>query len=308
MEKHLLGKVAIITGAAQGIGRGIARGLAAEGVKVIICDVNESEALATKKTIEGAGGVADVFLCDVSNMDEVTRMVNYTIETFGTLDIIVNNAARLGSGSIVSLTADEWDRLTITKMRGTFNLMHCATPFMIKRHFGRVFNCASEAWTGLVDNDAYSAANAGVVGLTYASAKELYRHGITVNAYCPQGASPGHEVEYNKMLKNIKAVTGRDADPRLLEQVEKDHGDPINLAPFIAYLCSEEAAYITGEVFAIKSSGKIGRYSYPKVVNNIERPAGSEPLWDFDELGKVFRDDVMGHDYVSHAKKSVWEK
>lgn len=308
MEKHLSERVAIVTGAAQGIGRGIARGLAAEGVKVIICDVNESEALATKKTIEGAGGVADIFLCDVSNMDEVKRMADYTIERFGALDIIVNNAARLGSGSIVSLTGDEWDRLTITKMRGTFNLMHCAIPFMIKQHFGRVFNCASEAWTGLVDNDAYSAANAGVVGLTYASAKELYRYGITVNAYCPQGASPGHEVEYNKMLKNIKAVTGRDPDPALLSQVEQDHGDPINLAPFIAYLCSEEAAYITGEVFAIKSSGKIGRYSYPKVVNNIERPAGSGPLWDFDELGKIFRDDVMGHDYVSHAKKSVWEK
>lgn len=308
MEKHLLGKVAIVTGAAQGIGRGIARGLAAEGVKVIICDVNESGALEVKKTIESAGGVADVFLCDVSNMDSVNRMVDYTIETFGTIDIIVNNAARLGSGSIVSLTADEWDKLITVKTRGAFNLMHSSTPFMIKNHFGRIFNCASDAWTGLVDNDAYSAANAAIVGLTYASAKELYRYGITVNAYCPQGASPGHVVEYNKMLKNIKAMTGRDPDPALLSQVERDHGDPINLAPFISYLCSEEAEYITGEVFSIKSSGKISRYSYPKEINQIERPAGSGPLWDFDELGKVFRDSVMGRDYVSHAKKSVWER
>ncbi|MDE6589862.1 MAG: SDR family oxidoreductase [Oscillospiraceae bacterium] len=126
-----------------------------------------------------------------------------------------------------------------------------------------------------MDNDAYSAANAGVVGLTWASAKELYRHGITVNAFCPQGASPAHTVKYNKMLRNVKAITGQDPDPALLKAVEADHGDPVNLGPVFAYLSTEEAGYISGEVFALKSSGKIERYQYPQVISRAQREEGT---------------------------------
>ena len=154
-----------------------------------------------------------------------------------------------------------------------------------------------------MDNDAYSTSNAGVVGLTWASAKELYRHGITVNAYCPQGASPGHAVEYNKMLRNVKAMTGHDPDPALLAVVEADH---VNLGPIIAYLSTDDAAYISGEVFAIKSSGKIDRYCYPSVVGHAERPSLDDPVWKVEELSEVFRKQVLGEDYESHASKRMW--
>lgn len=291
--KHLDGKVAIVTGSGQGIGRGIAIYLAREGAKVItnnrkpngasIDNYDKSsmpeeewnemlslsgDAEGTAKTIEKEGGTAVHFYGDVSDPAIAEAIVQKATDTWGRIDIVVNNAAGLGSGSITSLTEEKWDYMTVPKMKGAFNLMHYAVPYMIEQKFGRIFNCSSDAWVGLPDNDAYSAGNAGIVGLTWAAAKELFRHGITVNAYCPQGASPGHAVEYNKMLRNVKAITD--------------------------------------EVFSIKSSGKIFRYQYPVPVTHAERPADSGFLWDVDELDDVFKKTVMGEDYVSHASKKMW--
>lgn len=330
--KSLEGKVAIVTGSGQGIGRGIAIYLAREGAKVItnnrkpngasIENYDKSsmpreeweemrrlsgDAESTAAFIKKEGGEALAFYGDVSDPAVAENMVKKAINTWGRIDIVVNNAAGLGSGSIASLTEAKWDYLTVPKMKGAFNLMHFAVPHMMEQKFGRIFNCSSDAWTGLPDNDAYSAGNAGIVGLTWAAAKELYRHGITVNAYCPQGASPGHAVEYNKMLRNVKAITGQDPDPRLLKVVEDDHGDPTNLGPFFAYLSTEEASYISGEVFSVKASGKIARYQYPVPITHAERPADSGFLWKVEELGEVFKQTIMGTDYVSHAAKSMWK-
>ncbi|MCI9227956.1 MAG: SDR family oxidoreductase [Dorea sp.] len=329
--KNLEGKVAIVTGSGQGIGRGIAIYLAREGAKVItnnrkpngasIENYNKSsmpveewaemrrlagDAESTAALIKKEGGEALAFYGDVADPAVAENMVNTAIDTWGRIDIVVNNAAGLGSGSITSLTEEKWDYMTVPKMKGAFNLMHFAVPHMMEQKFGRIFNCSSDAWTGLPDNDAYSAGNAGIVGLTWAAAKELYRHGITVNAYCPQGASPGHAVEYNKMLRNVKAITGQDPDPKLLKVVEDDHGDPVNLGPFFAYLSTEDASYISGEVFSVKSSGKIARYQYPVPITHAERPADSGFLWKVEELKDVFKQTIMGDDYVSHAAKSMW--
>lgn len=327
----LEGRVAIVTGSGQGIGRGIAVGLAREGAKVVTnnrkpgsvsvqsydkasmpeSDWNEMIALAgdaeaTAALIEGEGGCALPCYGDVAKPEDAERLVQTALDAWGRVDIIVNNAAGMGSGSIVNLDEALWDKLTVTKMKGAFNLMHAAVPHMIEQGFGRIFNGSSDAWVGLPDNDAYSAANAGIVGLTYAAAKELFRFGITVNAYCPQGQSPAHAVEYNKMLRNVKAATGVDPDPNLLKVVEEDHGDPVNLGPVLAYLSTEEAGYISGEVFGLKSSGKIDRYAYPQPIAHAERGEGEGFLWGVDELSGVFRDVVMGKDYVSHASKNAW--
>ena len=330
--KSLEGKVAIVTGSGQGIGKGIAIFLAREGAKVItnnrkpkkesirlkydrskIPDEDWKEMLKlagdaemTASVIESEGGEAIPFYGDVSDPAVAEELVNTAINQWGRIDIIVNNAAGLGSGSIVSLDEKSWDYMTVPKMKGAFNLMHYAVPYMIDQKFGRIFNCASDAWTGLVDNDAYSAGNAGVVGLTWASAKELYSYNITVNAYCPQGSSPGHAIEYNRMLRNVKAMTGADPDPNLLKKVEEDHGDPINLGPFIAYLSTDRASDISGEVFSICSSGDIGVYRYPEIVHKTGRKEETGFLWNVDELDEVFRKELLGEDYVSHAAKKMW--
>ncbi|MCI8994425.1 MAG: SDR family NAD(P)-dependent oxidoreductase [Lachnospiraceae bacterium] len=325
------GKVAIVTGSGQGIGRGIAIYLAREGARVITNNrsprsesilkydkdsmpENEwkemlslsGDAEATAELIRMEGGEAIHFYGDVSQNSSARDLVQLAIDTWGRLDILVNNAAGLGSGSIVALNEERWNYLTIPKMRGSFLMMHYAAPHMIKQNFGRIFNCGSSAWTGLADNDAYTAANAGVAGLTWASSKELFRHNITVNVYCPEGSSPGHAVEYNKMLRNIKAATGQDPDPKLLAVVESDHGDPINLGPFIAYLSTEEAGYISGEIFNIKSSGKIARYTQPELTPQIQRPEGAGPLWAVEELKDVFRREVLGEDYTCYAAQGAW--
>lgn len=330
--KSLEGRVAIVTGSGQGIGKGIAIFLAREGAKVItnnrkpkaesiklkydrsrIPDEDWQEMLKlagdaemTADIIKGEGGEAMPFYGDVSDFATAEKLVQAAMEKWGRIDIVVNNAAGLGSGSIVSLDEKSWDYMTVAKMKGAFNLMHFAVPHMIEQKFGRIFNCASDAWTGLVDNDAYSAGNAGVVGLTWASSKELYRYNITVNAYCPQGSSPGHAIEYNKMLRNVKNMTGSDPDPNLLKKVEEDHGDPVNLGPFIAYLSTEKASDISGEVFSIRSSGDIGVYRYPEIAARAGREEGTGFMWSVDELDDVFRKQLLGEDYQSHASKRMW--
>ena len=332
MSKVLEGKVAIVTGSGQGIGKGIAVGLAREGAKVITNNRKKGsgsltrynkedmpaedweqmvklagDAESTAELIKAEGGEAIPFFGDVSDPEVAKAMIQTAIDTWGRIDIIVNNAAGMGTGSIVNLTEKDWDYMTVSRTKAAFNLMHYAVPYMIEQRYGRIFNGSSDAWVGLPDNDAYSTSNAGMVGLTWAAAKELYRFGITVNAYCPQGESPAHAVDYNKMLRHVKAITGKDPDPRLLAVVEADHGDPVNLAPMLAYLATEEAGYISGEVFGLKSSGKIDRYSYPQVIARAARPAGEGPKWEVEELAKVFKETVMGEDYVSHASKSMWQ-
>ena len=331
MSGVLEGKVAIVTGSGQGIGKGIAVYLAREGAKVITnsrrcgsCSITRydknsmpeeewnqmisltGDAGITAEIIKAEGGEAIPFFGDVSDFSIAETMVQKAIDTWGRIDIVVNNAAGMGTGSVVALDENSWDYMTVKRMKGAFNLMHFAVPHMIEQKSGRIFNCSSDAWIGLPDNDAYSAGNAGVVGLTWAAAKELFRYNITVNAYCPQGASPAHIVDFNKMLRNIKCITGKDPDSCLLKVVEDDHGDPINIGPFIAYLSTEEAQYISGEVFGMKSSGKIDRYQYPHIISHAERSADSGFMWTVDELSKVFKETVMGEDYVSHASKSAW--
>lgn len=326
----LEGRVAIVTGSGQGIGRGIAIGLAREGCAVVTNnrkkgtvsaaaydkdsmpaeDYEEMKSLAgdaegTARLIADEGGTAVPCYADVSKWEDAERLVQTAIDEFGRIDIVVNNAAGLGSGSICALDEATWDKLTVTKMKGAFNVMHFAVPHMIEQGFGRVFNCSSDAWVGLVDNDAYSAGNAGIVGLTWAAAKELYRHGITVNAFCPQGASPSHAVEYNKMVRHVKEMTGQEPDPKLLAVVEADHGDPANLGPFFAYLSTPEAGHISGEVFAVKSSGRFERYAYPTTVAQISKEPGEGPLWDVSDLAKTFP-QLLGENYQSHAAQRQW--
>ena len=253
------GKVAVVTGSGQGIGRGIAIGLAREGAKVITNnrkpgglssqaydkdampteDYEQMASLAgdaesTVEFIKAEGGEALACYGDVANEADANKLIQTAIDTWGRIDVVVNNAAGMGTGGITQISDDDWDKMTVTKMKGAFHTMKAAVPHMVEQGFGRIFNGSSDAWIGLPGNDAYSAGNAGIVGLTYAAAKELFRFGITVNAYCPQGQSPAHAVEYNKMLRHVKEMTGKDPDPNLLAVVEANHGDPVNLGPVLA--------------------------------------------------------------------------
>lgn len=328
MTRKLEGRVAIVTGSGQGIGRGIAVYLAREGAKVITNnrkpgsgtlskynkeDIPEEDwkkmielvgdAESTAELIKMEGGEAAPFYGDVSDWDTAEKMVNFAVDTFGSIDIIVNNAAGTGSGSIIATDEVKWELLTKTKEKGSFNLMHFAVPHMIKKGYGRILNASSEAWTGIPDNIAYCVGNAGVVGLTWAAAKELWRYGITVNAFCPQGASPAHAVDYAAMVRNVKNITGKEPDPNILKVVEENHGDPIGIGPVIAFLCTEPASHISGAVFSIYASGVVKYYSNPVYISEISK---KDEFWTLDELEVAFRDQLLGKDYISPASIRLW--
>lgn len=327
MKKYLEGKVAIVSGSGQGIGKGIAVGLARLGAKVItnnrkpngesaqkyhkedmpaedweeFCRL-KGDAQTTADAIQAEGGEAIPFFGDCSDWATAEKMVKTAIDTWGRIDIIVNSAAGMGTGSIETMDEKNWDLFMGSRSRGAIALMHFALPYMKEQGYGRIINVASDAWTGLAGNDGYSASTASMVGLTWAAAKELDQFGITVNCVCPQGASPSHAVEYNALIRQITAA-GHAPDPKILAVVEADHGDPANLAPFIAVLCLEDG--INGSVFSIKSSGRFQAYTQPalgKMITNGDKG----PWWDVDELRTAVKDDMLGPDYKAPGKDYGW--
>lgn len=331
MGKSLEGKVAIVTGSGQGVGRGIALVLAREGAKVITNnrkpgsesasnykkeDMSPEEyakvlalkgdADATAELIRNEGGEASPFYGDVSDHQTAKRMIEFAIEKYGRLDILVNNAAGLGQGTIESTTEEEWDYQTLAKLKGAYNTMHFAVPVMKEQGFGRILNCASGAWMGIANLSAYSAGNAGVVGLTKAVAMEVASSNITANVFCPEAASPGHVVEFAKVVKTLEERLGKGAmaNPEKMKSVEEDHGPAENAAPFLAYLCTEDAAYVSGSVFTVKGSGKIELYSEAQITNRIWKKGEA---WTVDEL-KFSAPEELLFNYKSSAMVSSWQK
>ena len=318
MSKNLEGKVAIVTGSGQGVGKGIAVGLAREGVKVVTNNRKPSaqkepipaslseetrqrllrlkgDAESTANLIIAEGGEAVPFYGDVSDFDIAEKMVEAAIDAFGRVDIIVNNAAGLGSGSILETDESSWDYQNIAKVKGTFNLMRHATPHMVKQKYGRVINIASHAWVGLQGLAAYCSANAAVVGLTKAAAKDLHHFGITVNAICPEAESPGHVVEFNAMVAKLSKA-GINVPEDKLKEVEAAHGPAENLAPFVGYLCTPEAEYINGAVFAVTGNGNINYFTNP--IRRFEGLSKKDGMWTIEELSKVVPEQLL-KGYVS---------
>lgn len=320
MKKSLEGKVAIVTGSGQGVGRGIAIFLAKEGAKVITnnrkpkkndsISVNESfkpvgvseeltydkedlkkvlelrgDAESAAEEIRLNGGEAVPCYADVSDYDQAGKLVQTAVDTYGRLDIVVNNAAGLGFGPFIYMSQEDWDYQTKAKLKGTYNLLAHAVPIMIKQGYGRILNSASDAWIGIADLSAYSAANAGIVGFSKSIAKELDRFGITVNAYCPQAASPGH-LSFKATLKAMMKENGIQADPNDVRVAasEKEHGSAENLAPFLAYLCTEQASFISGAVFTVTGGGRISYYSEPVIIEEIKK---EDTPWSVEELAET---------------------
>lgn len=329
MTRNLDGKVAIVTGAGQGVGRGIALVLAREGAKVVVNDLEpgmdstskykkedmspeEYDKMllikgkkATVELIQSEGGVATPFYCDVTDHNATKEMIDFAVEKYGRLDILVNNAAGLGQGTIETTTEKEWDYQTLAKMKGTYNTMHHAVPIMKRQGFGRIINCSSAAFTGVSNLSAYSAANAAVVGLTKAVAMEVAPNNITANVYCPEAASPGHVVEFARVIRTLEERLGKEAiaDPESMKKVEEDHGPAENAAPFLAYLCTEDASFISGSVFTVKGSGKIDLFSEPIITNRIWKKGES---WTVEELKSAVPDQLL-FQYESPAMKKAWQ-
>ena len=236
-------KVAIVTGSARGLGKGIAKKLAEEGARVVIADMAGAEETAAE--INAEGGTASAFQVNVAKQDEVAALVQFAIDTYGTLDIMVNNAGINRDGMLHKMPVENWDTVIAVDLTGTFYGTQEALKYMRGKGYGRIINISSGSWLGNIGQANYAAAKAGVVGLTKTAARESARKGITCNVICPGF------IETDMTLK-LKEVNDGAAWDSMMQRIPMGYaGKPSDVGNMVAFLASDEAAYITSEVINV---------------------------------------------------------
>ncbi len=240
-SQRLSDRVAIITGASRGIGRAVALALAAEGAKVVVNYASSSDAAQQVVTaITDAGGSAMALQADVSKLEQVDALFNETLEKFGRVDVLVNNAGITRDTLLLRMKPEDWQAVIDLNLTGVFLCTRAVSKVMLKQRSGRIINIASVS--GQMGNPGqanYSAAKAGVIGFTKTVAKELASRGITVNAVAPGfiATDMTSELKSEEILKYIPL--GR-------------YGEPEEVAGMVRFLAADSAAaYITGQVFNV---------------------------------------------------------
>ena len=240
---NLNGKVAVVTGGATGIGREIAKTLASFGANVVV-NYNSSakEALELIEEIKALGKEASCIQANVANFNESQKLIDYAVTTFGKIDILVNNAGVTADTLILRMTEEDFDKVINVNLKGTWNCCKHAAKYMTKQREGRIVNISSIV--GLIGNAGqtnYSASKAGVIGLTKSLARELSKRNINCNAIAPgfiktKMTDVLSEEIVNQMMANIP-----------LSKL----GEPKDIANVVAFLCSNLADYITGQVINV---------------------------------------------------------
>ena len=239
----LEGKIAVVTGASRGIGRAIAIRLAGEGATVVInYNGSKEKAEEVKQEIEGAGGKAAVCQCNVADFDQFQAFIQKVIDEFGRIDILVNNAGITRDGLLMKMSEEDFDQVIETNLKGAFHTIRFASRQMLRQKSGRIINLSSVVGvTGNAGQSNYAASKAGVIGLTKSAARELASRGITVNAIAPGFI----ETDMTSVLSE-KVKEGAAAGIPL-----GAFGKPEDVAAAAAFLASDEAGYITGQVLHV---------------------------------------------------------
>ena len=241
--KRFENKIVLVTGAGRGIGASIAKRFASEGAEVIVnYSGNDEAAQKTVDEITATGGQAQKYKCSMNDSDSVKVMIDEIIKKFGRIDILVNNAGITKDGLMLRMTDEDFDRVIDVNLKGTFNCTKYVSKYMLKQKSGKIINISSVV--GLSGNAGqvnYSASKAGIIGITKSAAKELSSRGITVNA-----VAPGYvDTDMTKVLSdNIRNEILKNIPLQRMGNVE-------DISNCVAFLASEDASYITGQVISV---------------------------------------------------------
>ncbi len=302
MAEMLKDKVAIITGSGRGIGRGVAKLMAAQGAKVVVVDpgvnvdgtgADSSFAQTVVDEIKAEGGDGVACLESVATMAGGEKIVQTALDSFGKLDIVVTVAGILRDRMIFNMSEQEWDDVIAVHLKGTFSVVKNASILFRQQRSGRIITFTSES--GLMGNSGqanYGAAKSGIAGFTKVVAKDMGRYGVTVNSIAPRASTrmiadiPGSAAEI-RARSGVAPIAGEED----LASMDPDH-----IAPFVAYLASDFADNVNGQTFLVYGD-TISLVSQPRPQRAIYEPSGT---WDMEKLSVMAR-DVLTKDIPNPA-------
>jgi len=284
----LQGKVAVVTGAARGVGREIALLMARHGARVVVNDYGGSEvgtgsdrkpADEVVDEIRRAGGEAAVNYDSVASMAGGQAIIKTAVDAFGRVDIVVNNAGILRDRMIFNMTEEEWDAVINTHLKGTFAVTRAAAPLMREQKSGRFINMTSTS--GLIGNVGqanYAAAKLGIFGLTKATALDMARYNVTANCISP--------FAWTRMIGTIPTET--ETQKARVEKIKKL--SPAHIAPVAAFLASDAAKDVTGQVFGVRGK-EIMLFSHERPIMRVHHDDG----WTVERLAEMFPGTLQHH-------------
>ena len=287
----LAGRVAVVTGAGRGIGRGVALALGAAGAKVVVNDYgvnvdgtapSTGPAFDVVKEIERTGGEAVASTDSVADWEGARRIIGAALERFGQLDALVTCAGILRDRMIFNMSEEEWDDVIAVHLKGTLNCLRHACTHMRDRRYGRIVTFSSGS--GLFGNPGqanYGAAKSAIAGLTKVAARDLGKYGITVNAIAPVAGTRMTVNEEVRRARELRKKQGIQREDRGVAQIEEL--DPDDIAPMVVYLTSEYAKDVNGQFF-LCFGNSVALVSQPRPVKTLYKAEGN---WTLDELDRL---------------------